>query len=897
MPAVATPSVPLQASVERARRPPVSQHVERLTFAAAPMFFAACCFALGVAGIHFIWVSPAWLLFEMLCSATVTIVSAHKATRVALLPLGCVFALLGAFCAEMARAPDPQTQLTLLADNTQKTFLGEIVRIGPLKQDAWTAPFSNKAREEQSQRIDLRISAVGSRQYAVPVSGGLQLTVYAPLQAAFPHLACGSLVRVTVAAHPPERYFDPGVWDAAAYLRGQGIGALGSTAAAHVDVLRTAQHRSPGCWLHSMQQAASGKLIAFADDPSASKLPASLRLDHEDAGMLTAMLTGDRTYLQRRVRTGFERTGSFHLLVVSGMHLAIFAGVIFWIAGLVRLPRLPATLATIGLSFGYALFTGFGQPVQRSFWMVALYLIGRLFWRERNSMNAIGFAALFLLAVDPHSLLEPSFQMTLLSVVAIADIAAPVAQKTFAPLLHGAHYLWLLAMDATLPPRVAQFRVSLRMIAEALRPLFGRHIANVFFPLTVRLALRVLELLLVSVVIELVMSMPMALYFHRITAVALPVNFLIVPFLGLLLPAALLTFAVLLLAPGAAFIPAALTAAVLHIVVFIVHTFASLRAGDMRIPDPRPIQIAAWLMLLAFSIWIVRKGRFALAITTCALVAAALVVVLPIPITYRKGTLEITAIDVGQGDSLFVITPDGKTLLIDAGGIVGESPESNFDIGEDVVSPVLWSRGIQRLDAVAITHAHEDHIGGMLSVLANFRPRQLWIGINPSSPLYDKVLAEAASLGISIHHRVAGDRFTFGGTNIHVLAPAADYHPAAIPGNDDSLVLHIAYRNTSALLEGDAQKASEARMMSEDGLHSNLLKIGHHGSITSTNPWFLSAVSPSWAAISVGRHNYYGHPRHEVLEELQASHVRTYRTDVLGASSFFLDGTRVTAQP
>lgn len=857
------------------------------------MFFAACCFAAGIAGAHFHSLYPAWTLIGALCSAAVTLLSTQKAPRIALLPLGCVFLLLGALCAEAAPAPDPQTQLTLLADSTQRTFIGEIVRIGPLKRESWTAPFSNKPREEQSQRIDLRIRAAGSQ----PVKGGLRLSIYAPLQARFPQLSCGSLVRVTAAAHPQARYFDPGVWDSAAWLRGQGIGALGSTAAAHVEVLQAAQHRSLGCWLHSMQQAASGRLIAFADDPSANRLPAFLRLDHEDASMLTAMLTGDRSYLQRRVRNGFERTGSFHLLVVSGMHLAIFAGVIFWIAGLLRLPRFPATLATIGLSFGYALFTGFGQPVERSFWMVALYLVGRLFWRERNSMNAIGFAALFLLAADPEGLLEPSFQMTLLSVIAIAGIAAPVAQKTFAPLLHGAERLWLPALDAKFAPRAAQFRVSLRMIAEALRPLLGARIANAFFPFLVRLGLRLLELLTVSVVVELVMSMPMALYFHRITAVALPVNFLIVPFLGLLLPAALLTFAVLLLVPGAAFLPAGFTAAVLHAVVFIVDTFANLRAGNIRIPDPRPLQIAAWLLLLAFAIWVVRQRRFALPLAACGLVGAAVVVMLPMPMRHRPGVLEITAIDVGQGDSILVVTPDGKTLLIDAGGIVGQSPDSNFDIGEDVVSPVLWSRGIRRLDAVAITHAHEDHIGGMPSVLANFRPRQLWIGINPHSPLYDKVIAEAANLDIGIHKHVAGDRFTFGGTSIHVLAPAADYRPAATPGNNDSLVMHIAYGNTSALLEGDAEKASEAQMVHEDGLHSDLLKVGHHGSTTSTNPFFLAAVSPSWAAISVGRHNYYHHPRYEVLEELQAAHVRTWRTDMFGASSFFLDGKHVTAQP
>src|SRR5271163_3716698 len=120
---------------------------------------------------------------------------------------------------------------------------------------------------------------------------------------------------------------------------------------------------------------------------------------------------------------------------------------------------------------------------------------------------------------------------------------------------------------------------------------------------------------------------------------------------------------------------------------------------------------------------------------------------------------------------------------------------------------------------------------------------------------------------------------------------------AAFRPNNDSLVLRVSYGKTSALLEGDAEAPSEARMIAAGGLKSDLLKAGHHGSKTSTTPTFLAAVSPSYSAISVGRRNFYGHPRHEVLEELQAAHVATYRTDMLGLTSFYLDGEHVTARP
>jgi competence protein ComEC len=194
---------------------------------------------------------------------------------------------------------------------------------------------------------------------------------------------------------------------------------------------------------------------------------------------------------------------------------------------------------------------------------------------------------------------------------------------------------------------------------------------------------------------------------------------------------------------------------------------------------------------------------------------------------------------------------------------------------------------------VAITHAHADHIGGMTAVLANFRPRVLWVGINPHSALYDAVLSEARTTGTAVVRHTAGDVFPFDDVRVRVLAPEPNYQPGPVPGNNDSLVLQMQYGRTSALLEGDAEAPSEERMLREGGLHADFLKVGHHGSRTSTTPAFLAAVSPSWAAISVGRRNFYGHPRHEVLEELQASQVRTYRTDMLGLSTFYLDGTHV----
>jgi competence protein ComEC len=880
----------------------------------APALFMAVCFACGDAVAQRLWLQPAHLLIVLALLSIVAIVATFCATRVAPLATAMLYLLLGFFCAEIQPRPPTTTPLERIAFATptstpsirhlgiQTTHIveGSIVRTAPLRLIDTFAPYSDVVRREHSQQIDLRVTAVDGQN--LPSPEGLRLTIYAPADTAFPILACGHVLQGAVAMHTEERFLDPGVWDASAWLRQQGIAALGSAHAADVTVAATNSRPSLSCRLRAIQQSASERLVGLAGQPISSRIPGFFRLSDDDAAMLTAMLTGDRTLLGHRLRVGFERTGSFHLLVVSGMHLAIFAGLVFWTTRRLRLPRVAASLATIVLSLAYALFTGFGQPVQRAFWMVTLYLCGRMLWRERHRLNAIGFAALVMTAVNPAAILDAGLQMTLLSVLAVAGIAVPVAEKTFGPFLHATRDFWLLPLDPSLPPRIAQFRVTVRMFATAVRPLLGARLALGVFPRTVRLALFIAELVTTCLAIEMFLVLPMAIYFHRVTAVALPVNIFIVPLLGILLPLALFTLLLVLSLPKLAFIPATAVALLLHGVHALVLAFGAMRLGDLRIPPPQPLAIAAIIVLTTAGLVLIRLKRFALTAAAAALLVATAVTVFPRPILYRAATLEVSTIDVGQGDSLLIVTPHGKTLLIDAGGIVGaggpnaidpSAHASNFDVGEDVVSPVLWSRGIRRLDAVAITHAHADHIGGMSAILANFRPRELWIGINPHSALYDAVLAEAHNTGTSIIRHTAGDIFIFDGVRIRVLAPEPTYRPAATPGNNDSLVLQMRYENTTALLEGDAESPSEDRMLAEGGLHSDFLKVGHHGSRTSTTSDFLAAVSPSWAAISVGRRNFYGHPRQEVLEQLQAAHVRTFRTDMLGLSTFYLDGKNV----
>ena len=255
----------------------------------------------------------------------------------------------------------------------------------------------------------------------------------------------------------------------------------------------------------------------------------------------------------------------------------------------------------------------------------------------------------------------------------------------------------------------------------------------------------------------------------------------------------------------------------------------------------------------------------------------------------------MTAIDVGQGDSLLVVSPEGKTLLVDAGGPAG-GQHTEFDYGENVVSPYLCERRISHLDAVAITHAHSDYIGGLRAVLNNFRPRELWIGALPETPPVAEMLAHARSLGIQVIARHDQETFGFGGIQAEVFSPPESWKASSQAKNNDSLVMRFRYGESSVLLEGDAEKLVEQRMVATHDLHADLLKVGHHGSATSTTEEFVRAVQPRWAVISVGEGNSFGHPRMETLEHLQEQGAATYRTDLNGAVSFYLDGRSVSPQ-
>src|SRR5579863_6457733 len=406
---------------------------------AMPLFHAAWLFAAGITATRWIDLVPSFVLIAACLMAALTAIRAWRAQRVMWIALATMWLLAGSWCAEMEPHPAPAQPLAMLSDGLQRTVEGTVISTGPVRAER-EENLDEASPIAPAQHLDVRVDALevatddfdGMR----PIDGGVRLTVRWPeLKSAGETAAemfhCGDRIRAVARLLPPETYRDAGVWSRTDYLLDQGVT---STATVHLErVERVGRARGAffKCRIEGLQHAASARLLAL---PAAMRgPPPPVRLSEDDAILLSAMIAGDRTYLARSLRAGFERTGSFHMLVVSGFHLAIVAGCIFWAARRLRLPRVPATLLTILASFAYALFTGFATPVQRSLWMVTLYLAGRLLYRERSPLNTIGFAALCLLVASPRSLFDSSLQMTLLAVVAVAGVAAPLLQGTVQP--------------------------------------------------------------------------------------------------------------------------------------------------------------------------------------------------------------------------------------------------------------------------------------------------------------------------------------------------------------------------------------------------------------------------------------------------------------------------------
>ncbi len=567
----------------------------------------------------------------------------------------------------------------------------------------------------------------------------------------------------------------------------------------------------------------------------------------ENSGLARAIILGDRSDLDSDLRTGFSRAGLAHLMAVSGMHVGFILLPVWFILPWFRRSML---FRCIGLALGgslllfYAGITGFSVSVSRASIMAFFLMLARLFHKPGTSMNILGAAALLLLLNDPIMLFDVGFQLSFLAVAIILTT------------LPGTRYLLPQKHRYRKTGALFQFVMVSVLVQGGLYPLLIHYFQefSVAGPLSNTLAVPFVQFMFLWAFLNLGISL-----FHESAAILVNTP-------GDLILTGLTTYVNRIGAHPLSWIEGSLPGPS----IFGVWFFGTALLASIRIPEIR-FKMAAGLLL-------------------CLVILQADRAVDRI----RAPHLQVTFFDVGQGDAVLLQTPGGHHFLYDTGIW---SPGS--DSAERTILPELKAMGIRRLDGVILSHPHADHIGGIVSLIHHIQIDTIYQSPAPyDSRIYHRYMHLALDKQIPVRLLKTGHMITTDpAMPMLVLAPSDDI--TATDPNNQSVVLMVLYGDTRLLLTGDAEEESEAYLVEQFGdfLRSDLLKVGHHASRTSSTYPFLKAVSAPKGVASLGLHNRYQHPHPEATARLRDTGVTTRFTSLEGAIIYRSDGSGYSFMP
>jgi len=657
----------------------------------------------------------------------------------------------------------------------------------------------------------------------------------------------GDGVEVRGRINLPKAGGNPGEPDYSRYLKGQGIA--------------TVMYLSDDYDLKGTGEIGGNRInrIALAIRDSLARV-AGATLDPEEADLLNGLVFGLRDGIDPLARQVFERVGLVHILSVSGLHVGIVAAALSFAAGLMGLPR------NWGVAFGmagvlaYGYLVGFGPAVLRAVIMIELVLLSRLTGRERDWPTALTVAAVIITLREPAVIYQPGFQLSFVATWAILYLT----------------------------PLIREF-LSFNVISLALAAQLGT------WPLV-------------------------AYYFNLFSPISLFANValvsLVTPITWLGLGAALigqLSIELAWLMNGA-------TALLLKILVMLTLLFDKIPGGSFNVQSPPWWLVFIWYGLLLFWGFYRKEPRFYLSMgnilkrvrdlwneeapawagkwkvnTVLIGFLAGVFFLWTTSLAGSEGRLEVTFLDVGEGDSIYIKTPEGRHLLLDAGK--GPVEKGDFDVGTKVVVPFLKRKGINRLDALIISHHHLDHGGGVPAVLSNF-PVNLAV-MPPLDALegqledpYKPVLEAVKKQVLRVETLTAGDRLELGaGLVAEILGPPDPVLVGTTADlNNNSLVIKLIYKDISFLLTGDIETSMiEELVKGKANLQADVVKVPHHGSSGAYSEEFYRQVGAKLGVINVGPNNY-GHPHQKVLDGLADQGVKVLRTDISGAVTITTDG-------
>lgn len=740
----------------------------------------------------------------------------------------------GAIAAVVECAVDPVPGL--LEGWRSRGFLDHVSPTGLLARviDVETQPDGRLTLLVRLQRITLP----GGKPERIDALRAIRarLTIPAFEDRALPAPRPGDLVEMTARIGPPRSFRNPGAFDYGAYLGARRIALVGSVKSARLVRIDAKRRSAFAGLLPEARQAIVRSLDRAAGGEGGTTVP-----------LLSALLVGEREDLPSDFEESLVRAGVYHIIALSGFNVALLAALV---SGLLRLLRLPPWSRRLLLGFvvlAYWAVACSSGSMSRAALMALVQIVGAAMGRRVSGIGSMASSLVILLVAGPGWIHDAGFQLSFAATFGILIVPSPQAAR---PRGRPAGRIGIVARPAGAIRRglAASIRVSAAALAGTAL-LSARH-------------------------------------FQTLTPIALASNLIAVP----------LAAALLVLAVGAAILDgvchgaaAALIAAcglLAHGLERLCALAATIPWGAFYvIPPPWPLVVLGLVALAGMGLGRTSGRRVATVFLLGALGLAAVRGRMPRP----TGRLEVAVLDVGQGDTIVVRFPNGATMLVDAGGFA----RSSFDVGARVVAPALRAMGILRLDILALTHAHRDHLGGAPAIIRQMQPAAIWLGRMPrEDPSVGALLRLAARFGIAVVQPRGGARIGFGGSIVEVLNPGGGAGSATGVSNDDSLVLRLGFGCRHALLTGDLEKEGESTLIGAGrDLTAELLKVPHHGSRTSSTGEFLRRVRPRMAAISVGVANPWGHPDREVVDRLDAAGIVVVRTDRDGAVLFATDGS------
>jgi len=552
-------------------------------------------------------------------------------------------------------------------------------------------------------------------------------------------------------------------------------------------------------------------------------------MPERDAKFVMSLILGDKL-IGHETLEQFRTAGISHIISVSGMHVAIVTGFVLYMLSLFNIRRYKIPIIIIVLIF-YVVLTGANPPVIRAALMASIALIGTTYGKKHNSINSLSFAAFLILIFNPLMLWDVGFQLSFVATLAILYFYKPIQKK--------------LSM---LNPK----------IRDLIAITFSAQIGTI--PLTMY-------------------------YFHYISIISFLSNIVIVPLADVAVVLGFLSAIIGLILPFLSYFINYINIPFVEAILYITNLLNSFPYASINtiIPPLYVIVLYYGILAVTFSSFDRKTKKIFITIAlTFMITFFSYNYILP-------KNLEVTFLDIGQGDSTFVRTPHGKTFLIDGGGRPLISI-SSFDAGEDILLPFLYYKGVMKLDGVFISHTDIDHVGGILTILQQMKVNKIFVGIQKiADDNFKKLMEIAKSKNIPVVFLKRGDKIKVDGVEIYVLHPDPLNLIEENPINNNGLVFKIKYKDMEFLFTGDIEKPAEEILKNLD-IKADILKVPHHGSSTSSSKEFIEKINPKVCIIQVGK-NSYGLPHERVLKSLQERCI-VYRTDKNGAIIVKTDGKK-----